>query len=99
VLHAHVAALEVVRDLLFQGEFAYRADLLRRLDVLVGREVVADQGHAVAIEDLLGTHGPKGLDGQGGGDVVGQYEVDAAADDAPGFRGVVGRVGLQDFFR
>ena len=76
VLHAHVAALVVVGDA--HGpvrEVAHHLDLLGRVDVLVGHEVVADQGDPCPCRTPRSRPWPPWTrDGQGGGDVVGQHQ-------------------------
>ena len=96
VLDAHAPDLEVVDDLVLAGELAHLDGLARRLDVLVGREVVGHEGDAGRVPDL----GEPGLvelgDRQGRGDVVGQREVDLRLDDVAGMYLVAPRGASED---
>jgi hypothetical protein len=46
--------------------------------------VVAHKGDPVRIEHRVRAHGAEGLDGKGGGDVVGKDEGHPAPDNLPG---------------
>jgi hypothetical protein len=65
VLDAHVSAFVIVGDVHLACKVAHDLDLLGGIDVLVRREVITDQGHAVLVEDLSSRPYPAGLDGQG----------------------------------
>ena len=81
VFDAHVAALVIVGDVHLAGKIAHDLDLFGRVDVLVGGEVVTDQGHAVLVENLVHAHPANGLDGERRGYIVGQHHGHAALDD------------------
>ena len=99
VFHAAVAAFVIVGDALLLGELAADHHLVGRGDVLLGREVVHDQGDLVLVEHAAGAHALEGFDGQGAGDVIGQHQGQAALDDLSVALDEVVGVGLQDLLR
>ena len=83
VLDAHAPEFEVVGDLVAPRELAQHLALLRGLDVLVGRKMVRDKNHLVAVEDLRRPGPFELLDRQRRRDVVRQRDVDRHADNLP----------------
>ena len=94
---AVVADLEVVLHLLVTGEGAHAGALLGGLDVLVGGEVVRDERDLRAVEHLRGAEGGEGFDGDGGGDVVREDEVEFRHHEFAGVDFLLARVGGEDF--
>ena len=83
VLDAHFAHLEIVGYVHFVRKFAHGLALLRRLDVLVGREVVGHQRNLVAIEHAVAAEFLKLTYRHGAGDVVAENEVELRLDELP----------------
>ena len=83
----------------FFGKLAGHHDLIRRIDVFLGREVIHHQKNAILVEHLGRTHCPEGLDGERRGDVVGEDAGKLAVDDLSGFADFFVRVGLKNFLR
>ena len=81
VLDADAPDLPVVLDLVALGELADELALGRRLDVLVGREVVGHKGDLGRVEDLGKARLFELGDGDRRGHVVGQCQVDPGLDD------------------
>jgi len=81
VLDTHAADLVVVRDAELAGELPYDLGLLGRLDVLVRRVVVRDQSDLVRIEHGVDADLAELADGDRGGDVVGEHQVEVALDE------------------
>ena len=80
MLDAHLADVVEVADAVRAGEIAAGFGLLGGLDVLIGDEVVEDDGDAVAIEDLGEAGFVEFVDGDGGGDVIAEDDVQLCAD-------------------
>ena len=97
MLDPHPADFDVVGDVVLAGEIPQGFGLLGRFDVLVGDEVVGDQGDFVRIEHRAANFFEFG-DGLGPGDVVGEQKVDFGPDQLPGFNFFAAGVGRQNFF-
>ena len=80
VLNTHAAHLVVVGDALLAREIAHDLGLLGALDVLVRHVVIGHEGDLRGIEHALDADLAELLDGDGGGDVVGEHEVEIAFD-------------------
>ena len=98
VLDAHLAHLPVMLEALLVGEVAQHLRLLGAGDVLVGREVVGHQGHAVLVPDLADAGRPELLDGDGRGDIVAEGDIDARKDEVARLDARPPRVGGDDLF-
>ena len=99
MFHAHAAHLVVVGDALLAREVAHDLGLLGALDVLVGDVMVGNEGDLLGIEHLLDADLAELFDGDGGGDVVGQHEVEIAFDQLTRLHFVEPRMGGEDLLR
>ena len=99
MLDAHAAHLVVVGDTLLAREIAHDLGLLGALDVLVGDVVIGDESDLRRIEHLLDADLAELFDGNGGGDVVGQHEVEIAFDQLTRLHFVEPRMGGEDLLR
>ena len=97
MLHATVAALVVVGEVLLLGKLAAYEHLVGGINILLRGEVVHDQDNTIPVEDPLRAHAVEGLDGQGPGDVIGQHCGYAALDDLAVLLHRRIGVGLQNF--
>ena len=93
VLNAHFAHVVKMADAVAAREFPALLALLRRLDVLVGDEVVKDDGDLVLVEHLRKAVLCKLVDGHRGGDVVAQNQIQLRPDELPRRDGFQPRVG------
>ena len=88
VLHAHMAHVEEVGDVVLVGKVPGLQAQLGGLDVLAGGVVVQNDGDLIFIE-YLGKAGLLKLgDGDGGGDVVAQHHVQLGLDELSGLHPV-----------
>ena len=81
VLNAHLAHIVEVKDIVFVGELAALLGLGGALDVLVGHKVVQHDGNVLFVEHTVKTGLFKLVDGNRGGDVVAQYDVQLCIDE------------------
>jgi len=81
VLDAHLAHIVEVEDIVFVGELAALLGLGGTLDVLVGHKVVQHDGDVLFVEHAVETGALKLVDGDGGGDVVAQHDVQLCVDE------------------
>ena len=84
MLHAHASDFIIMGDLVFLGEFAQDSRVFGGEDVLVGGEMVRDEDDPFLVKNLPGPALFKFLDGDGGGDVIAESNVDAGADEVAG---------------
>ena len=97
VFDAHGAHIIVVLHVELPCEGAALGALGGGLDVLVGDEVVHDKGNLAPVKDVLKTGGLKFVDGDGGGDVVAQDEIQFCLNELSGADLLHARVACQDF--
>ena len=81
VLNAHLAHIVEVKDVVLVGELAALLGLGGALDVLVGHKVVQHDGNVLFVEHTVKTGLFKLVDGNRGGDVVAQYDVQLCIDE------------------
>ena len=81
VLNAHLAHIVEVEDIVFVGELAALLGLGGALDVLVGHKVVQHNGNVLFVEHTVKTGLFKLVDGNRGGDVVAQHDVQLCIDE------------------
>ena len=81
VLDAHLAHIVEVEDVVLVGELAALLGLGRALDVLVGNEVVEDDGDVLFVEHAVETRLFELVDGDGGSDVIAQHDVELGVDE------------------
>jgi hypothetical protein len=84
VLDAHLTHLEIVDDALAEGEAPHARTLSGGGNVLVGREVVGNQRHLLAIEYASRAAFLEFSDRNGRSDVVAQHQIQRAVDKLPG---------------
>ena len=96
MLDAHLAHVIEVADAVGAGEFSALLGLLGGLDVLIGDEMVQNDGDLVLIKDGVETGLGELIDGHGGGDVVAQDDVQLCADQLSGNHVIQAGVGRQD---
>ena len=96
---AVVSYLEVVCDSLLLCERPHRRALGRRLDVLVGREVVWDERNLPAVEHVCPSELRKLSYRDGRGDVVAEDEVEPRHDKFPRAYGILPRMGGENLLR
>ena len=72
MLNTHFADIKEIFHLIFAGKFPHALDLLRRLDILVGGEVIHDQRHTAFVEYAAGAAAFEFVDCDRGGDVIAQ---------------------------
>ena len=99
VLDAHAAHLVVVGNALLACEVAHDLGLLGALDVLVGHVVVGHERDLLRVEHALDADLAELLDGDGGGDVVGEHEVEIAFDQLTRLHFGEPRMGGEDLLR
>ncbi len=99
VFHAHAAHLVVVGNALLAREIAHDLGLFGALDVLVGDVMVGHEGNLFGIEHLLDADLAEFLHGDGGGDVVGEHEVEIAFDQLARLHLVKARMGGENLLR
>ena len=81
MLNAHLAHIVEVEDIVFVGELAALLGLGGALDVLVGHKVVQHDGNVLFVEHTVKTGLFKLVDGNRGGDVVAQHDVQLCIDE------------------
>ena len=81
VLNAHLAHIVEVEDVVFVGKLAALLGLGGTLDVLVGHKVVQHDGNVLFVEHAVKTGLFKLVDGDGGGDIVAQHDVQLCVDE------------------
>ena len=84
VLDAHLAHIVEVENVVFVGELAALLGLGCALDVLVGHEVVQHDGDVLFIEHAVEARSLELVDGDGGGDIIAQHDVELGVDELPG---------------
>ena len=77
----HLAHIVEVEDVVLVGELAALLGLGRALDVLVGNEVVEDDGDVLFVEHAVEARLFELVDGDGGGDVIAQHDVELGVDE------------------
>ncbi len=98
VLNAHAPNLEVVAEAVLFRELSHQFALLRRLYVLLRREVVGHEGHPFAVEDVPGADLFELGYRYGCSNVVCQQEVHLCVYEFSGHHLLLARVGRQDLF-
>ena len=81
VLNAHLAHIVEVEDVVLVGELAALLGLGRALDVLVGNEVVEDDGDVLFVEHAVEARLFELVDSDGGSDVIAQHDVELGVDE------------------
>ena len=81
VLDAHLAHIVEIEDVVLVGELAALLGLGRALDVLVGNEVVEDDGDVLFVEHAVEARLFELVDGDGGSDVIAQHDVELGVDE------------------
>ena len=97
VLDTHGAYVKEMSDIEALREIAGGLAQLCGLDVLAGGVMIEDDSDFVLIEDA----GEAGLvefdDGDGGGDVIAQHQIELGFDQITGLDGFKSRMGSKDF--
>ena len=81
VLNAHLTHIVEVEDIVFVGELAALLGLGGTLDVFVGHKVVQYDGDVLFVEHGVETGTLELVDGNGGGDIVAQHDVQLCIDE------------------
>ena len=81
MLNAHLAHIVEVEDVVLVGKLAALLGLGCALDVLVGHKVVQHDGNVLLVEHTVKTGLFKLVDGNRGGDVVAQHDVQLCIDE------------------
>ena len=88
VLHAHMAHVEEVGDVVLVGKVPGLQAQLGGLDILAGGVVIQNDGDLIPIKHLGKTGLLKLGDGDGGGDVVAQHHIQLGLDELSGLHPV-----------
>ena len=96
VFHATVAALVIVREILFPRKAAAHHDLVGGIDVFLGRKMIHDKKDFVPVKDLRRSHAVKRLDRQRAGNVIGKHPGQTAPHNLAVAADLVIRMGLQN---
>ena len=80
MLDAHLSHLEIVRYLIFPGKLSDAFAVLRRLDILIGHEMIRHQSNLVFVEHALILKLFHFLDGHGAGNVIAQHQIQLRLD-------------------
>ena len=99
MLDAHFTHVIEVADAVTAGEFPALLGLLGGLDVFIGDEVVQDDGDTVLIKDLGKAVLCKFVDGNRGGDVIAQDDVQLCADKLSCLHRFQPRMGSKNLLR
>ena len=99
VLHAHLAYIKEVGDVVLVGKVAGFQAQLGGLDVLARGVVVQDDGDLVLVKDLAEAGLLKLGDGHGGGNVIAQDHIYLGLDELANLHVVQPGVLGQDFLR
>ena len=97
MLDAHLAHVIKMADAMAAGKFTALLALFCGLDVLVGNEVVQNDGDAVLIKNGVKSGFFKFVDSNRGGNVVAQNDIQLCTDQLAGNHGGEACVGSQDF--
>ena len=97
MFHARAAAFVIMGDAHFPGKAPRYDDLIGRSDILLRGVVIHDEKHTILVEDLFGSHGVEGLDGERAGDVVGEHAGKGTFHDLSGFPDLLVGVHLKYF--
>ena len=97
VLDAHFAYVVEMADAVGTGKLAALLALLGGLDVLVGDEVVEDDGDFILVENGVKAVLGELVDGHGGGDVVAQDDVQLGLNQLTGGYNGKSCVGSENF--
>ena len=81
VLHAHLAHIVEIEDIVLIGKLAALLGLLRALDVLVGDKVIQHDGDVLFVEHAVEPGLFKLVDGNGSGDIIAQHDVELGVDE------------------
>ena len=81
VLHAHLAHIVEIEDIIFVGKLTALLGLGRTLDVLVGHKVVQHNGDVLFVEHAVEACLFKLVDRHRGGDVVAQHDIELGVDE------------------
>ena len=92
VLHTHLAHVVEVCNVLIVRELAAHLTVLRRLYILIRREVVEHYRHLVFVENLIETRGLKFLYRDRSRNVVAENHIELSAYKLSGFNAVQTRV-------
>ena len=99
VLNAHLAHIIEVEDVVLVGKLAALLGLGRALDVLVGHEVVENDGDVLFVEHAVKACLLELVDGHRCGDVVAQHDVELGVDELARLDLGEARVCGQNFLR
>ena len=99
MLDAHLAHIVEIEDVVLVGELAALLGLGRALDVLVGNEVVEDDGDVLFVEHAVEARLFELVDGDGGSDVIAQHDVELGVDELARLDLGEARVCGQNFLR
>lgn len=97
VFNAAIATFVIMGDAHFLRKLAADEHLIRGIDVFLRSEVVHHQKDPILVENPVCAHGPKRLDGERPGNVVGKDAGKLAIDDLSGFADLFIRVSLKNF--
>ena len=81
VFNAHLTDVVEIEDVVFVGELTALLGLGGALDILVGDEVVQHDGDMLFVEHAVKACLLELVDGNGGGDVVAQHEIQLCVDE------------------
>ena len=99
VLNAHLAHIVKVEDVVLVGKLPALLGLGSALDVLIGDEVVQHDGDVLLIKHTVEARLLELVDGDGGGDVVAQHDIQLCVDELACLDLGKARVGGQNFLR
>jgi len=98
VFDAHSSDFVIMDQLLFQGKFPDQLGLHGRGNVLVGDEMIGDEGHPFTVEDFPGARFAKGFNRQGRRNIVSQGEIQRDFDQFSRVQVRSAGMSCQDFF-
>ena len=81
VLNAHLTHIVEVEDIIFVGKLAALLGLGCALDVLIGDEVIQHDGNVLLVEHAVKACLLKLVDGDRGGDIVAQHDIELGIDE------------------
>ena len=99
VFNAHGAHVVEIQNVVLVGKFPALFGLLGALDVLVGHKVIQHNVHPGLVKDRIKARFLKFVDGDGGGDVVAQHNIQLGVDELSRLDGFLAAVGGQNLLR
>ena len=81
VLNTHLTHIVEVEDIIFVGKLAALLGLGCALDVLIGDEVIQHDGNVLLVEHAVKACLLKLVDGDRGGDIVAQHDIELGIDE------------------